>query len=247
RRLDLSAFLEGQARPFAVVTDALRVDISSAHAADNRIRNLLLANFLFNTAYRVWDLLDAGLLDHPRHVARDLLHHCARNPLADGVRNLLDAAFLDIRGARYLLRDAPSPPDFTAADAWRLLAYRAAIARGAVMGPAGARVEAAFARNSFPANMLPARHAVFLVHPFTAAAGDCFAGRHRLADGPDAFLVAGLRHGLVRRAADFLDDAFGNRPASRAAYLSVAGFGDRLAHRVAALATVLFTDPFLDT
>jgi hypothetical protein len=166
--------------------------------------------------------------------------------LANGYRYLFDDAFLDVRRARNLLAHRLFAPQLAAANfRWALAAHLPA--NGFLVALAVRnRIFAALRGNLFPLDIFLAGNRVLLGHPFAAFAANGFASRDRLADGPTAFLVAGLIDLLVGGAADLLHDTLGDRLANRLAHFLVAGLWDLFADGLADFLATLLTDLFLD-
>jgi hypothetical protein len=239
--LDLGAFFKRGAWAAIIMSAAVAVHVGAANRPYNRVGDLLFADLGMHAGDRVRDLLDAGFLDDPRARARHLLDDGAGDFPANRVRDLFADTFPHVGGARNLLTDNPAAPNFAAASLRRILADDLSADRRLVAGLASARIEAAFSGTPFVTNVRLAGNAILLRDPFADLAFNRPAGLDRPADSPHTILVAGFGDFFVSGAANFLDDAFADRPADRAADLAVAAFGNRLADRIAAFAAVLFT------
>src|SRR5262249_41329007 len=219
---NLGAFLERPARAFAVVADALLIDVGAADRPAHRLRDLFFDDFRHRPADGVGHLLGAGFLDGAGHRAGHLLGHRVGDLAADGVGHLLANAVPDGGRAGHLFAHGADLPDLAAADLRRFFADRLSFRAGAAGRLAGAGVAGASGLLR-PAHGLLAGLAILLGDPLADALVDRLAGGDLAADGLDTVLVARLGHLPVAGLAHVFHDALGDRLADRVAHVLVAG------------------------
>src|SRR5439155_438816 len=207
-----------------------------------RVRNLLHLLLAHHLAAAAGHDLAVLLGDHLAGGVADWLHdrvwHNLANRVRDDLANLLADVVAGADGADFFLR----APDLLASPLARTLHLVRHSRAGAVVAPAGARVEDALAgRLAALGHDRPGAVGPFLF-PCTRLHGDALFGPDRLARITLADALAGLRLGSIARLRNLLGVLLVNGLVGAVVLRHLVLFPDRLLYGVAALAQVLLVD-----